>query len=286
MECYKARLVILENDQIEGIDCTETFAPVAKMVTVRVFLAVAVARHWQVHQMDVYNDFLHGDLQEEVYMKLPLGFHILTPNKVCKLKNFLYGLKQAPRSWFAKLSVALKVYGFRQSCSDYSLCSMTSGQIHLSVLVHVDDLIVVGNDTNGIWQFKAYLSDCFHMKDLGVLKYFLGVKLARSQEGGFLYQRKYALDIINEVGLLGAKPVCVLIEQNHRLALSTSEFLIDLEKYHCLVGRLIYLCFIRPELSYSVHILSQFMQQPREDHWQAALCVVCYLKQNPDKVSC
>ena len=89
---------------------------------------------------------------------------------------------------------------------------MTHGKTHLSVLVYVDDLIVAGNDTNGIWQFKAYLSDCFHMKDLGVLKYVLGVEVARSPEGFFLCQRKYALDIIKEVGLLGAKPVHVPID--------------------------------------------------------------------------
>ena len=94
-----------------------------------------------------------------------------------------------------------------------------------------------------IRQFKAYLSDCFHMKDLGVLKYFLSVEVACSPKGFFLCQRKYALDIINEVGLLGAKLVRVPIEQNHRLALSTSKFLVDPEKYRRLAGQLIYLCF-------------------------------------------
>ena len=112
VEHHKAWLVILGNQQIEGIDYTETFALVAKMVTVRVFLAVAAARHWEVHQMDVYNAFLYGDLQEEVYMKLPPGFQASTPNKVCKLKKSLYGLKQAPHCWFAKLLATLKVYGF------------------------------------------------------------------------------------------------------------------------------------------------------------------------------
>jgi len=98
------------------------------------------------------------------------------------------------------------------------------------------------------------------MKDLVVLKYFLGVEVACIPKGFFLCQRKCALDIINEVRLLGAKPVRVPIEQNHHLALSTSDFLVDPEPYRRLVGRLIYLCFTWPELSYSVHILSQFMQ--------------------------
>jgi transposase InsO family protein len=278
---YKARLVILGNHQVEGIDYTETFAPVAKMTTVRVLLAVAAAKNWEVHQMDVHNAFLHGDLQEEVYMKLPPGFQVSLSGKVCKLRKSLYGLKQAPRCWFAKLSTALKAYGFQQSISDYSLFSMHRGTIHLHVLVYVDDLIVSGNNSAAIQRFKSYLSACFHMKDLGVLKYFLGVEVARGPGGFFLCQRKYALDIISEVGLLGARPASVPLEQNHRLALSTSKVLIDPEPYRRLVGRLIYLCFTRPDLSYSVHVLSQFMQQPREAHWQAALRVVRFLKRSP-----
>ena len=104
------------------------------------------------------------------------------------------------------------------------------------------------------------------MKDLGVLKYFLGVEVARNKEGIFLCQRKYALDIINEVGLLGAKPSHFLMEQHHHLALAKGNLLDDLEKYRRLVGRLIYLSLTRPELTYSVHILSQFMQHPRKEH--------------------
>ena len=105
--------MILGNHQTEGVDYTETFAPVAKMVIVRVFLAVAAAMDWEVHQMDVHNAFLHGDLEEQVYVKLPPGFQVGTPGQVCKLRKLLYRLKQAPRCWFAKLSAALKNYGFQ-----------------------------------------------------------------------------------------------------------------------------------------------------------------------------
>jgi len=154
---------------------------------------------------------------------------------VCKLIKSLYGLKQAPRCWFAKLSATLKIYGFQQSYSDYSLFSMNKDKIHLSVLVCVDDLIVAGNDSATIQRFKAYLSACFHMKDLGVLKYFLGVEIARSPERSHFCQRKYALDIISEVSLFGAKPAIVHMEQNHRLTLSTSTLLADPESYRRLI---------------------------------------------------
>jgi len=112
MERFKARLVMFGNHQVAVIDYTDTFASVAKMTTVRVFLAVAAAKNWEVHQMDIHNAFLHG-LQEEVYMKLLPGFQVSVPEKVCKLKKSLYGLKQASRCWFAKLLVALKGYGFK-----------------------------------------------------------------------------------------------------------------------------------------------------------------------------
>ena len=251
------------------------------MVTVRVFLAVTAAMNWEVHQMDVHNAFLHGDLTEEVYMKLPPGFRVESFGKVCKLRKLLYGLKQAPRCWFAKLSTALQNYGFQQSYSDYSLFTLQKGAVQLRVLVYVDDLIISGSHPVDIQKFKDYLSTCFHMKDLGSLKYFLGVKVARGPDGFVLCQRKYALDIISEVGLLGARPAAVPLEQNHRLALSTSKELDDPKSYHRLVGRLVYLYFTWPKLSYSVHVLSQFMQSPRAKHWEVALRVVRYLKGNP-----
>ncbi|XP_021766281.1 uncharacterized protein LOC110730767 [Chenopodium quinoa] len=119
------------------------------------------------------------------------------------------------------------------------------------------------------------------MKDLGVLKYFLGLEVARSKQGIYICQRKYALDIISETGLLGAKPADFPMEQNHKLALAEGRVLEDVEKYRRLVGRLIYLCVTRPDLAYPVHILSQFMQNPKEVHWEAALRVVRYLKKHP-----
>ncbi|RVW41167.1 Retrovirus-related Pol polyprotein from transposon RE2 [Vitis vinifera] len=281
IERLKSRLVVLGNHQEAGIDYHETFSPVAKMTTVRAFLAIAASKNWELHQMDVHNAFLHGDLEEEVYMKLPPGFERSDPNLVCRLRKSLYGLKQAPRCWFSKLVTALKGYGFLQSYSDYSLFTYTTGNVQINVLVYVDDLIISGNDSAALKTFKAYLSDCFKMKDLGVLKYFLGIEVARSSAGLFLCQRKYTLDIVSEAGLLGAKPCGFPIEQNHRLGLANGELLSNPESYRRLVGRLIYLAVTRPDLAYSVHILSQFMHEPRIEHWEAALRVVRYLKGTP-----
>ena len=116
---------------------------------------------------------------------------------------------------------------------------------------------------------------------MGSLKYFFGIEVARNASGLFLCQRKYTLDIISEAGLLGAKPTCFPIEQHPRLAHADDPLLADAVAYHRLVGQLIYLAVTRPDLAYSVHVLSQFMQEPRIEHWDAALRVVRYLKGTP-----
>ena len=117
--------------------------------------------------MDVHNVFLHGELDEEVYMQMPLGFASPILGKVCRLQKSLYGLRQAPRCWFAKLAAALTSYRFKQSYYDYSFFTYEAQHIQLNVLVYVDDLIIFGNDGTVVQQFKDYLSRCFHMKDLG-----------------------------------------------------------------------------------------------------------------------
>jgi len=278
IERYKARLVALGNKQIEGEDYGETFAPVAKMGTVRLFLKVAAGNDWPVYQMDVYNAFLHGDLEEEVYMKPPPGFYPKDEQKVCRLRKLIYGLTQAPRCWFEKLTSSLRDYGFQQTHADYSLFTFDRDGIQIRLLIYVDDMILTGNNDASLEEFKVYLSSCFKMKDLGPLKYFLGIEVSRNKSGFYLSQRKYALDIVTETDMLASKPASFPLEQNHQLALSTSPLLVDPSPYRRLIGRFIYLATTRPDLAFCVHTLAQFMQQPREDHWHTALHVVRYIK--------
>lgn len=142
-------------------------------------------------------------------------------------------------------------------------------------------LVTAGNDDTACNQFKLYLSNCFHMKDLAVLKYFLGLELIRSSTGLFLCQRKYALDILQECGMLDSKAFTFPMEQHHQLSTASGTSYSDPSQYRRLVGRLIYLTITRPELSYSVHILSQFMQAPKLEHWHAAIRVLRYIKSSP-----
>ncbi|XP_074271215.1 uncharacterized protein LOC141595141 [Silene latifolia] len=225
IERHKARLVAQGFTQIEGINYHETFAPVAKMTSVRLLLAVAVAKKWNISQLDINNAFLHGDLDEKVYMRLPQGFQAKTTGKVCRLLKSLHGLKQASRNWFAKLTDALRGYGFTQSLADYSLLTMNKSGIFLGLLVYVDDMIIVSNNSKASDNLKQFLDAKFGIKDLGRLKFFLGIEVAHGESGLFLCQRKYALEIIKEAKLEGAKPVQTPIIQNHELALSTSALL-------------------------------------------------------------
>ncbi|XP_061979601.1 uncharacterized mitochondrial protein AtMg00810-like [Populus nigra] len=143
----------------------------------------------------------------------------------------------------------------------------------------MDDILITGNNIESIKGLKQFLHTRFRIKDLGDLKFFLGIEIARSKKGIYISQRKYALEIIKDSGYLGDKPVEFPMEEC-RLS-NTGELLKDPCIYQRLVGRLIYLTITRPDITYSVHILSRFMHEPRQPHMAAALRVVRYLKSAP-----
>lgn len=283
LDRYKARLVAKGYTQTYGIDYEETFAPVAKMNTVRILLSLAASCGWELQQFDVKNAFLHGDLEEEVYMEIPPGVGITYgANKVCKLKKALYGLKQSPRAWFGRFTKAMKCLGYKQSQGDHTLFFKHSQGGKLTVLlVYVDDIIVTGDDLIERHFLKEKLSAEFEMKDLGQLKYFLGIEVAYSKQGIFISQRKYVLDLLQETGKLGCKPASVPIEQNHRISFEEESDKVDKGQYQRLVGKLIYLAHTRPDLAYAVSVVSQFMHDPRVRHLQAVDRVLQYLKATP-----
>lgn len=279
---YKARLVAKGYTQTYGIDYQETFAPVAKMNTVRVILSLAVNLDWPLRQFDVKNAFLHGDLTEEVYMDPPPGF---TPpeGNVCKLKKALYGLKQSPRAWFGRLSCSMKRYGFKQALADYTLFYKRDGHDITILIVYVDDMIVTGSNPSEIEKLRSHLTKEFEMKDLGTLKYFLGIEVSRSQQELILSQRKYVLDLLAETSMSACVPVDTPIEVNHGLSIYPDQIPTNKERYQRLVGKLIYLTHTRPDLSYAVSVVSQFMHNPSEQHMSAVNRILAYLKSSPGK---
>jgi len=291
VERFKARLVAKGYSQIEGIDYKETFSPVVKMVTVRAIVSLAASKHWHIHQMDVFNAFLHGDLEDEIYMQLPQGF-VSQGEKVCRLTKSLYGLKQAPRQWNHKLTEALIELRFKQSQYDHSLFINKSEAGTVIVLVYVDDMLVTGSSLKLIVETKEALQKAFKMKDLGELKYFLGIEFTRSADGILMHQRKYILELITNMGMSAAKPAGTPIDVNVKLTSRQydeqveskriyEDPLVDQIMYQKLVGKLLYLNMTRPDISFSTQTLSQFLQQPKKSHMDAALRVVRYLKGHP-----
>ena len=206
---FKARLVAKGYTQKYGIDYTNTFAPVAKINIVRVLLSMAANLDWPLQQFDVKNAFLHGDLTEEIYMELPPGCTGTDMNKgkVCKLKKSLYGLKQSPRAWFGRFTKSMKAFGYSQSNWDHTLFLKRKNKKITALIVYVDDMVVTRNDPMEQSALKKYLSTEFKMKDLGSLKYFLGIEVSRGKSGIFLSQRKYIIDLLKKTGMSACKPV-------------------------------------------------------------------------------
>lgn len=277
IERHKARLVAKGFTQQHGMDYEETFAPVAKLTTVRVLIALASTSQWCLSQMDVKNAFLNGDLKEEVYMTPPPGV-AHQPGEVCKLKKALYGLKQAPRAWFEKFATVIGSLGFRSSAHDSALFVRSTSAGRVLLLLYVDDMIITGNDVVGITQLKSYLASQFEMKDLGALRYFLGIEVASSPKGYLLCQSKYTADILQRAHLTDSRSADTPLELNARYTPSDGVPFSDPTLYRTIVGSLVYLTITRPDIAYVVHIVSQFIASPTTIHWAAVLRILRYLR--------
>ena len=178
------------------------------------------------------------------------------------------------------MSSALLEHGFVQSKVDYSLFTKHQHDDYVAVLVYVDDMIIAGSNQHMIAKIQQYLHSKFHMKDLGKLIYFLGLEIAQSDLSIYLCQRKYTLDLLQELNMLNAKPLQLPMGSHLKLSAYAGKRLSDPEVYRRLIGKLIYLTITRPDISFAVQVLSHFIHEPVEEHLAVAKHVLRYLKSN------
>jgi hypothetical protein len=219
LDRYKARLVAKGFKQRYDIDYDDTFSPVVKIATFHIVLSIVVSNGWSMRQLDVQNAFLHGYLEEEVYMEQPPEYEDVTkPGYVCKLDKALYGLKQAPRAWYSRLSAKLISLGFHASKADVSLFFYNKGDVTIFLLVYVDDIIIMSSSEKATTTLLQDLQEEFAFKDLGELNYFLGIEVTKTTDGIVLTQEKYASDLLRKVGMSECKLVASPLSTSKKLS--------------------------------------------------------------------
>ena len=276
---HKARLVANGKSQKQGVDCDETFSPVVKPATIRAVLEVATTKNWPLHQLDVKNAFLHGDLKETVYMHQPPGFQDKTkPDHVCLLHRSIYGLKQSPRVWYNRFATFAKRIGFIQSSSDSSLFIFSRGPAIAYLLLYVDDIALTASTQSLLSSIITALHKEFEMTDLGPLHHFLGVSVTRNTQGLILHQQNYAADILQRANMTNCNPCLTPVDTKSKLAEDDGPPVADPTLYRSLPGALQYLTFTRPDISYAVQQVCLFMHDPREPHLQAIKRILRYIK--------
>lgn len=250
-----------------------------KPATIRTVLNVGVGLDWPIHQLDVKNAFLQGDLEETVYMHQPPGFIDKDkPSHVCKLRKAIYGLKQAPRAWNSRFTKFLRQLGFVTSIADTSLFVFRKGNQLAYILLYVDDIILTASSTELMSKIIQHLKPEFPMTDMSKLHHFLGIKADFNDTGLFLSQQSYSQDILKRAGMLDCKPCATPVDLKSKLSAEIGEKVQDPTLYRSLAGALQYLTFTRPDIAYGVHQVCLYMHDLRVPHMNALRRIIRYIK--------
>ncbi|GJR69516.1 retrovirus-related pol polyprotein from transposon TNT 1-94 [Tanacetum coccineum] len=275
----KARLVAKGYAQEEGIDFEESFAPVARLEAVRIFVAHAAHKSFPIYQMDVKTAFLNGPLKEEVYVAQPEGFvdpdH---PEKVYLLRKALYGLKQAPRAWYDELSNFLMSKGFSKGTIDPTLFKIKYGEDILLVQIYVDDIIFGSTNPKYSKRFEKLMHSRFEMSLMGEMKFFLGLQIHQSPKGIFINQAKYALEILKKHNMDNCHSIGTPLATKPNLDVDLSGEPVDQSDYRSKIGSLMYLTSSRPDLVQAVCYCARYQARPTQKHLKEVKRIFKYLK--------
>ncbi|KAJ9564858.1 hypothetical protein OSB04_000824 [Centaurea solstitialis] len=279
----KARLMAQGYKQEEGIDYDETFAPVARLEAIRLFLAYAAHMNFKVFQMDIKNAFLNGKLNEEVYVAQPPGFvDPKFPDHVYKLNKALYGLKQAPRAWYDTLSTFLLSKGFVRGKIDSTLFLKKYPKHILLVQIYVDDIIFGSTNPKLCEKFELLMKTEYKMSMMGELTYFLGLQIKQSEKGIFINQGKYVLDMLKKFDLTSCTPMKTPMAPPLSLDKDSNGKPVDVTLYRGMIGSLLYLTASRPDIMYSTCLCARYQAEPKESHLTAVKRIFRYLKGTPN----
>ena len=285
---YKTRLVAKGYSQIPGIDFNDVFSPVVKHSSIHTLLSIVAMRDFELEQLDVKTAFLHGELEEDIYMDQPEGFVVPEKeNLICRLKKSLYGLKQSPRQWYKRFDSFMLSHDFKRSDYDSCVYLKTVNDSAIYLLLYVDDILIAAKDKSEIVKLKAQLSKEFEMKDLGAAKKILGVEIIRDRKSGMLYlsQRGYIEKVLRRFNMHDAKPVSTPLAAHFRLSSALCpvsdddiEYMSRIP-YSSAVGSLMYaMVCSRPDLSHALSVVSRFMANPGKEHWKAVQWIFRYLR--------
>lgn len=302
----KARIVAKGCAQRPGIDFVDTFAPVARLDSFRLLMALSVQFNWKISQLDVTCAYLHGELNEETYMEKPPMLkealirieHTETDpsmrkqaklmlkdlegeeKKVCKLRKALYGLRQSGRQWNECLNRKIMELGLRPTHGDPCLYHAKRGEEILLLLLYVDDMLIASSNKRWIEETKTELSKSFEIKDLGKAKYCLGIEIAYTHEGVAISQEKYINAVLQKFGMENCNPVSTPMDKDVNLkVVKETEDKNPKVPYRELIGALTYLAMAtRPDIAHAVSVLAQFNERNDNTHWGAAKRILRYLK--------
>ncbi|KAL4271938.1 hypothetical protein GQ457_13G028490 [Hibiscus cannabinus] len=289
VERYRARLVVKGYAQKEGIDFNEIFSPVVRLTTVRVVLAMCATFNLHLEQLDVKTAFLHGDLEEEIYMLQPEGFEEKEKkNLVCKLNKSLYGLKQAPRCWYKRFDSFIMSLGYNRLNADPCAYFKRFGENDFVILLlYVDDMLVTGPNKDHIEELKARLAREFEMKDLGPANKILGMQIHRDRSNRkiWLSQKNYLKKILSRFNMQDCKPISTPLPINFKVSSSMSpsseEERMEMSRvpYASAVGSLMFaMICTRPDIAQAVGVVSRYMANPCREHWNAVKRILRYIK--------